>query len=43
MKYETSAFNRQTKDLMWKYNRKAAERHQFGLRIANTDYKFSTV
>ncbi len=47
LKYETNAFfNRQTKDLMWKYNRKAArekERHQFGLRIANTDYKVSSV
>jgi hypothetical protein len=42
LKYETNTFfNRQTKELMWKYNRKEArekERHQLGSHIADKDY-----
>jgi len=47
LKYETNSFfNRQTKELMWKYNWKAArekERHQLGSRIAHEDFKVSEV
>lgn len=43
LKYETNTFfNRQTKELMWKYNRKEArekERHQLGSLIADKDFK----
>ena len=45
LKYETNSFfNRQTKELMWKYNRKEArekERHQLGTHIAYKDFKAS--
>ena len=45
LKYEiNSFFNRQTKELMWKHNRKEArekERHQLGSRIADKDFKAS--
>lgn len=43
LKYETNTFfNRKTKELMWKYNRKAArenERHTLGSRIVDKDFK----
>ena len=43
LKYETNMFfNRQTKELMWKYNRKEAkekERHLLGKGIAHKDFK----
>ena len=46
LKYETNSFfNRQTKELMWKYNRKEArekEQHQLGSCIADKDFKAST-
>lgn len=45
LKYENNTFfNRQTKELMWKYNRKEArekERHHLGSCIADEDFKVS--
>ena len=42
LKYETNMFfNRQTKELMWKYNRKEArekQRHQLGKNIDEKDF-----
>ncbi len=43
MKYELHTFfNQQTKELMWKYNKKVArekERHQHGIKIDPNDFK----
>ena len=43
LKYEVDLFfNRQTKDLMWKYNRKEAkekQRHQSGIKINPKDFE----
>ena len=43
LKYEVDMFyNRQTKDLMWKYNRKEArekERHHLGINISQEDFE----
>jgi len=43
MKYELHTFyNKQTKELMWKYNKKAAkekERHQHGMNIDHNDFQ----
>ena len=47
MKYEIHTFfNRQTKELMWKYNKKVArerERHQQGMKIDHNDFQVKYV